>query len=292
VGLLLIVAMAMAQPQFYPSGQNFPHPSLPQLPSEMKYQPPEQVMQYSERDFGNQWGDDMNEELRDPRNFGPPPSLSDIKKRREDLDRERASSSVPGMKRSASRLAQWLPDQDAPHRKAQEQLAKVKGEMGSFFGQGSDYARAITRLGDVAIEAEVVPHRNAAKELKYMDGKGNNDEFFDVDFNHPIDSTAIQRGVAAIKQSRNQHSQWTEEEKSKKGATNAGASTPAIQSPTALTPNLRSLASHADPNSPAGQLAARVAARMPPRPFSPQNPALGGGVISRATITNKEPLGP
>jgi hypothetical protein len=52
--------------------------------------------------------------------------------------------------------------------------------------------------------------QNAAKELKYMDGKGNNDEFFDVDFNHPIDSTAIQRGVAAIKQSRDQHSQWTE----------------------------------------------------------------------------------
>jgi len=245
----------------------------------MKYQPPEQ---YTEHDFGNQWGDDMNEELRDPRNFGPPPSLDEIRKHRETLDRERASTAVPGMKASASRLAQWLPDQDAPRRKAQEQLAKVKSEMGSFFGHGTDYAQSITHLGDVAIEAEVVPHRNAAKELKYMDGKGNNDEFFDIDFNHPIDSTAIQKGVAAIKQSRDQRHQWTEEEKSHK---TPPATSPTTQQP---IPNLRTLAANADPNSAAGLLAARVAARMPPRPLSALNPALGGGIISRASF-KKEP---
>ncbi len=43
-----------------------------------------------------------------------------------------------------------------------------------------------------------------------MDGKGKDNEFFDVDFNHPIDSAAIQNGVASLKQTRQQHMKWQE----------------------------------------------------------------------------------
>eukprot|EP00299_Pterocystis_sp_00344_P011329 c5260_g1_i1.p1 GENE.c5260_g1_i1~~c5260_g1_i1.p1 ORF type:complete len:283 (-),score=65.75 c5260_g1_i1:60-908(-) len=249
-----------------------PQSSLPALPSEMKSQPPPVPKLVAS---GNEWNnDDVTEELRDPRNFGPPPTLEEIKKRREELDRERSTTAVPGLTKSASRLAQWLPDQDTPRQKAQEQLQKVKSEMQMLFGQGPAYAQQITKLGDLAIEAEVVPHKNAARELNYMDGKGNTDEFFDVDFNHPIDSTAIQKGVTALKETRQQHQKWTEEESQRKPPVQQV--TPP-QTPPGTIPNLRTIATSTGAAAPPQTQS--TASQFAPRPS-----VLAGGVITRATI--------
>lgn len=271
--------------------------TMPRLPSEMKFQseptnvPP--PLMSSGGDFSN---DDMTSELRDPRNFGPPPTLDEIKKRRTELERERASATSPGLGPKASRLAQWLPDQDTPRQKAQDQLKKVKDEMNLMFGHGSSYAEQITRLGDVAIQAEVVPHMSAAKELSYMDGKGNTDEFFDVDFNHPIDSTAIQKGVAALKQTRQEHRQWEEEDAEKRGTTAGANNDASAQNPMqGLVPNLRSMATAAAVGtSSTHAFAPRNIPTIPPIPGTPQaapppsnipvNTPDYGGVISRRTI--------
>lgn len=227
----------------------------------------------------------MTEELRDPRNFGPPPSLDDIKKRRTDLERERASSTLPGLSTKASRLAQWLPDRDTPREKAQEQLKKVKDEMNMMFGHGPGYAEQITRLGDIAIQAEVVPHMSAAKELSYMDGKGNTDEFFDVDFNHPIDSAAIQNGLSALKKTRQEHREWEEEAVEKHGG-KADATGTAADKTRGLVPNLRNMATAAAVGSVSHAFSPR---NIPTVPSIPSTPLAGpvrefGGVISRGTI--------
>jgi len=325
VGVWCLLAVACAQQQFqrppsyrnlfpartaggYNSGspqQQFEQPdygvmnanNLPPLPSEMKLDPPRPVAlpaPLSPRTSGEWTNDEVNDDLRDVRNFGPPPSLDDIRHRREEQERQRAAALPPGQggTKTSSRLAQWLPQSNAPREKQQAQLKKVREEMQEMFGSGSTYAQQITHLGDIAIETEVVPHLSAARELKFMDGTGTGGHmFFDVDPNHPIDSAAIQQGVTALEQARSQHKQWSQEEKrtgnTPVSATNSAQlalpAAPAIgnpsdannivssgATPSAALPNLRSMALRGE--APTGTTTTSVNSDF----------AQGGGIIGGA----------
>eukprot|EP00300_Choanocystis_sp_HF-7_P022767 c22261_g1_i1.p1 GENE.c22261_g1_i1~~c22261_g1_i1.p1 ORF type:complete len:271 (-),score=37.27 c22261_g1_i1:79-891(-) len=265
LGVVLTACLAAAIPNQFPS--RFPQ-SFPLSPSQMKTESPPSPVVPQRRPMTN---DDVETVLQDPTNFGPPPSLQDIIKRRETLERERAASATPGMGRSQSRLAQWLPETDTPREKAKAQLDKVKEEMKALFGQGVDYAKSITQLGDAAIETELVPHQHARRELNFMNGIGHNEEFFDTDFNHPIDSAAIQQGLNALKNSRDQHQAWADEKSppSKVGAPTSQRQQqpqPPSLPPQPIIPNFRNFATRAHNAAEASSV------------------ALGGGVITKSTL--------